>query len=211
MSIFKREEDIIHFIHIPKTGGGSMSGFLESNGWKVEISEKHKPQEVWKKYKKTWNYQFSIVRNPYDRVESVYFHMMRALTRPGDNLKISESRFSNFLQLVLSKILLEDFDMHADNGFWLPQSEFTDHNTDIFKLENINEITRKFKNLGYISSESIFPHWRHRARLGHSIQSPPGGNISLSKMWSNNPDVHKMFLKVYEKDFEKFEYEIRKI
>jgi hypothetical protein len=64
------------FIHIPRTGGTSIEvAFIGTDIFKVNPNEKHiTASEAKKLYEPYWNsyFKFSIVRNPFDRVISLY-------------------------------------------------------------------------------------------------------------------------------------------
>lgn len=66
----------IIFIHIPRTGGTSIEKAFDKNMWKNAPLEKHlSAKEARKKYgKKAWEdyFTFSFVRNPWDRVISLW-------------------------------------------------------------------------------------------------------------------------------------------
>jgi hypothetical protein len=64
------------FIHIPRTGGTSIEMMIDGRDWwYVDPEEKHIPASKAKQlYAEWWNdyFKFSLVRNPWDRIVSMY-------------------------------------------------------------------------------------------------------------------------------------------
>ena len=87
MPIYRRGDQKIHFIHIPKTGGMSIRHALESAGWtNVYADQKgslkigndntyhgHMPYAHWKDWNvvKECSFEFAFTRNPIDRMRSL--------------------------------------------------------------------------------------------------------------------------------------------
>ncbi|HFU74845.1 MAG TPA: hypothetical protein ENK66_01225, partial [Arcobacter sp.] len=88
--LFTNNKYKILFVHIPKTGGTSIEKWL-SKYFTMTFSSpipptamKVCPQHLQIKDLQillgdnTWDYAFSIVRNPYQRIESEYFYRMKS-------------------------------------------------------------------------------------------------------------------------------------
>ena len=87
MPIFERNNQKIHFIHIPKTGGMTIREHLKKSGWitqhaelkgELEVSpgkpyHGHMPYSYWKDWDaaKDCDFEFAIVRNPITRMSSL--------------------------------------------------------------------------------------------------------------------------------------------
>jgi len=84
MPIFKRDNQKVHFVHIPKTGGKSIRRMFNESGWseieppKMIANEKpghnlHMPYSHWSLWEESSNcdFEFTITRNPIDRVSSL--------------------------------------------------------------------------------------------------------------------------------------------
>ena len=77
MAFFKKQEKIINFVHVPKTGGTSIRALLKANDW-VEMCElktsNHDPLFVREKNLKIKDtridFEFTIVREPLNRFKS---------------------------------------------------------------------------------------------------------------------------------------------
>lgn len=87
MPIFERNNQKVHFVHIPKTGGMSIRYALESSGW-VNLYETqkgtlklpsgktyhgHMPYSQWRGWEEVdaCSFEFALVRNPVDRMRSL--------------------------------------------------------------------------------------------------------------------------------------------
>jgi len=153
------------FIHIPKTSGNSLSVYLKPhviNGSKIirrnskmgksqgidiicekyRCDIKHKSIIYYKKiYPSEYNkyFKFTIVRNPYDRLISLYFW-----TRP--NGEFTKENFSVFLK----KNIKSQVSFIMDNG-----SICMDF---ICKFENIEDDIKKVMNILSIQYTDKYPH-----------------------------------------------------
>src|SRR6056300_1034263 len=87
MPLFTKDKQTILFKHIPKTAGSSVETAFEKSGWKMSLWQRtykappccaqHWHHDICVKndvYKQNINYEFTIVRNPYTRLFSEYFH-----------------------------------------------------------------------------------------------------------------------------------------
>jgi len=75
------------FVHVPKTGGTTIEKMFEQNGDKYDYSEKHLLLPSCKsRYSEYWNdyFKFSIVRNPWDRIYSIWYNHRKRGDIPAD-------------------------------------------------------------------------------------------------------------------------------
>lgn len=139
MPIFNNEAGRkLLFIHIPKTGGTSIESWLSSQleiGFYSTIIPsfmKCSPQHLMVDdyeyfFNEPFSDIFSIVRDPYDRLESEYFFKTRSLQ------KELKPKFNPWLRLHLKKTIANPY--HFDNHF-RPQTEFLNEEMKIFKYED---------------------------------------------------------------------------
>ena len=87
MPIFERDNQKIHFIHIPKTGGTSLRGALIASGWRDATKGRygsfrtwHVPYMYWKEWDEVnkCDFEFAIVRNPVSRMSSLIQMWLRS-------------------------------------------------------------------------------------------------------------------------------------
>ena len=142
------------FVHIPKTGGQSITNWLNKYT-KIKRFGMHDTVDDVKKQTSNIGHSFAIVRNPYDRLVSVYLYqrdgalrqinsLEEQLTQEGrrkewiekkaaveiQSLKASEMGFKNFLKYMIKH------DMH----FGLASQVFYTKDVDtIIKFENLND------------------------------------------------------------------------
>lgn len=184
----------ILFIHIPKTGGSSIEKWLQQHG-KVRfldpyprpitrVSPQHFPiSDIARIFSSDWwSWAFTVVRNPYDRIESEYFYQ-RSLHK-----KISD--FSTWVEDSLE--ILEDDPFYLDNHL-RSQVYFLDGSVNYFKYED-----------GY---KYIFN--RLSSVIGvpppiSEIREMKGERFPIT--WTAN--TRRRFNEIYETDFRAFNYQI---
>ena len=129
MHIFKRDNERIAFIHVPKTGGLSIVNFLHKNRFEFIHNEKnynglHTPFEVFKDLELDYDFCFSIFRDPIDRFTSAlnYFY----------------PTIEDYNQFIFEEI--EKFDNLNDNinsVLFRPQIKYYPPKCKILKFEKI--------------------------------------------------------------------------
>jgi hypothetical protein len=200
------------FIHIPKTGGTSLEQYLKKKNtqtlystglynhilyekFKLISSLQHLTYKKICKYKNTLEVDFNedlkiitIVRNPYDRIISDLFYF--------DLIK--ENTTSDEVYEVLKKYIYED--CHDNHN--IPQYEFLINkkneiipNVTIFKTETLTEDLKKY---GFTDFNLIF----HKNK-----QNIKKENYNT---YLNNDSIN-LINEFYKKDFDFFNYEIKKI
>lgn len=132
----------ICFMHINKTAGKSIVKWLHDNGHKVDDF-----QDVYNTFNNN-NFYFTVVRNPYDRIASQFFHWR-------DNLKRIDSKIT--LDFYVENIRQPEKWLLNGNHPWfysrLNQSCKSWIKSDIikvFKFENLKEMENYFfVNFGF--------------------------------------------------------------
>lgn len=190
------------FIHIPKTGGTSLEGYLESKYTQtIHDSDKYKKIPIRKriflqhytyediyKYRQIFGVNFNdklniitIVRNPYDRIISDLFYL-----RYINNDDTPDTIYN----VIKNKYLYEE-DLYNHN---IPQYKFVIDdkgeiipNLKIFKTESL---TKELKEYGY--------------------EDYNGKESSTDYSQYLNDDSIKLINKFYKTDFELFNYDMKK-
>lgn len=181
-----------HFIHIPKTSGSSLYDLIQKNPFCNIEYESHfvTSNELIK--------LFAFVRNPYDRVVSMYFYLIHE-DRMGTPLDAAYRhiilRYASFREFVLSidKDNLLDFIVHLkpmwlwvlnENGVIIPK---------IFKVEEPEKIDA-------FLAENGISNWINSPRLRKSEHEPYETYLDAEVIAEIN--------RLYAKDFELFNYEM---
>jgi len=139
--------DDFAFIHINKTGGRSATAFMQENVrgfYRVALHFVHKPlsfigQEWYESQKRI----LSIIRNPYDRYESLYFYRRqkyRQGNEAGQNVDAYEMDFPEWMDLILDSGEILD---GTQDSFLNPWTD----NLHVIKLENLHKELCAFLNL----------------------------------------------------------------
>ena len=137
----------LEFIHIPKTGGTSIENLGKKYNIKwgqfnnIYMVEKSTGRSLWRNPYYIYNKNnFTIVRNPYDRIISEFFYRLKLKLMNYDN---NIEGFKQWLEYIFKEYKK---DKHIYDNHILPQTEYVyDKNNKkrieyVFKLEdNINE------------------------------------------------------------------------
>jgi hypothetical protein len=143
MPFIQFQNRTILFVHIPKTGGTSVEAWLEQHGHLHLHSAVMKPPALncTPQHLRFWDlrqlfapgffdYAFTIVRNPFHRLESEY--RMRMLLQGGQAGK-KHPPFAIWLHAQLEAFEKNPF--HLDNHM-RPQWQFTADRTEVFRFED---------------------------------------------------------------------------
>jgi len=241
---FFRDDKAIIFIHIPKTGGTSIKTLLERNGWKnksrFDRGKGHPCHRDWSSIKKefenngtVFDYEFTLVRNPYNRIESRYWQYRRqvgnsvplaielasgypcSLSGPkikSKSLQGFDNRFIgsriDFFHFAATSLFCEEIKSSGyDDNHFLPQHKFISDKTVSFKLEEKNRLLDTLSHMGYIGKDSKMPHVRSRERpISKDIFYEPEnvGTLHLNMTWSENDNIKKIHDKFLEIYFKDF-------
>lgn len=193
LPVFRSKSNLIYFAHIPKTGGSSVENTLKKiPGIRMSfhcpkqdkfsiVSPQHIEYDSFSKAfpDDFFDWQFTIVRNPYDRIVSEY------------NMKKEEGvSFAAFVRAVLKRYKVYSFT--RDNHI-RPQSDFLSPNMEVYKLEDGLQIpiSTACKKLN-ISFDFELRHDRKSKSL---------------KPYKLTNSLQEKIVNHYKKDFERFNYD----
>ncbi len=216
MSIYQKANKRVLFVHIPKTGGTSIRHLLHSEGWeKIEDPQipdhlkneiigdrrsKHQHSALRDLWKESWDYEFAMVRNPYERFLSQVKHIAVERKRMGYSSNLPDMPTSDGVMNIFDSVhnrLIPKSGMGLDDNHFRPQSEFINSDTRFFKLESQREDAIDFlKSNQIISHDAFLPH------LHESIPDAP----NLIVAWPLRKALHSQFLNFYCDDFENLGY-----
>jgi hypothetical protein len=227
MSIYSRQSRTIHFIHIPKCAGASIRKVLKENQW-VDVTPEipnhlrseirnhkgvrsdHIHRNIWSTWDQKPEFQFAIVRNPYDRLTSHFSQVtnteavgrfiknesdLRSLKRDYistffDQIKDSEGRQTN-------NGLTTGGVGFADNH-WRPQVDFIGPDTAVYNFETeVDSLIKDLKDRDIISKDSQIAHERKSVPMFDNREIP----------WREMLQFHDEFVNFYRLDFELFGYQ----
>lgn len=172
------------FVHIPKTGGETISATLRLLGG-IDIIEKHATfQEAAQSIGCAPKYSLAVVRNPFDQVVSFYQHLRKPLyvskeklraqyphlngeyVGPVDACKLAmRLPFNAFVDAVYYR-------NEVDHPYFRDQTEFICGNdgniacTDVFKFEHIEKAFARLRKIYGIASLN-FSHLNKSERAGY--------------------------------------------
>ena len=169
-----------------------------------------------------WEYEFSLVRNPYDRLLSQFYHTRRSGMDEVKEKALEMSRSDDSIDPMLlyiaylasmpflardsykctlawaSQMVSHVIPQHGhgvDNNHFRPQYEFLGPNTAVFRLEDQQqEMLNNLSKRGYISKSASLSLSNVSAKKKHPIP------------WMLSPDSYDDFLELYKNDFLRFNY-----
>ena len=126
------------FVHVPKTGGQSIKHAL---GGKTKEWPTHIPLSAIQKYNR---YAFGFVRNPWDRMVSLYHFLCQKAMKHDDNFNQLEVRAAGFKYWLMKHNFFMKEDYRWSKGNLSPMQR----RTQLFWLEGCDFIGC-FENLGF--------------------------------------------------------------
>jgi hypothetical protein len=141
MPLFRINNKIIFFVHVPKTGGSSIESFFsrfgrlallttDDHSWPKNNAQ-HMTASVYSRIlpRSFYDYGFTIVRNPFDRIVSEY--RMRCKNQGTRGRRIKE--FPEWVEGIFSRYRRNQYIL--DNHI-RPQIDFRSDGIEVFMLEH---------------------------------------------------------------------------
>lgn len=228
MPIFKVNQKLVYFAHIPKCGGSALEAalrasdievsFLDSHFWErgedrwLNSSPQHIPQSVRQVLfdDGLFDYEFAIVRDPVDRFLSAFNHNRKKI---GGLVA-----FDSFLRRTEKRVSSRDdyWGARFDNHF-LPSSRFVSGRTKIFFLSDGLDTALSVigQELGVMLAQAKRENVQRYDKLTKS-KSPFRSRLK-SIVYSDSPrpgdltDEQVQTLKhLYKEDYERFSFSAQK-
>jgi hypothetical protein len=196
MSVWISGERNITFLHIPKTAGTSMIDWLLTNqGESQHIKwDTHPKHSTLLEQIPNPNFTFTVVRNPWDRMVSMYHYMKDIAVNEGSKWlelnNISSGIFPTFDYWITN---LDSFQVPA--AYWFnglnSQIEWIDRSVDlIIRYEKLEEELEQVRDV--INLRVPFPH---HYKSKHTY---------YTDYYTSN--TRNLVDKIFEKDIELFKY-----
>jgi len=191
MPLYKNQDKQLLHIHIPKTGGTSITSVLTTRGVNVSFMQKashpkygdvppqHMSIENTKKFFDLEKIEsFAVMRDPWHRTVSEYVWRTRS-----NNFSAMDKWLGD---------ILKDIDHNEFQNHFLPQCRFIDQNVKVFNYECWDDICR------YVGDKLGIEHFevteRKQKRLDYELPSIEILDTGTRKLWE----------KLYQQDFELF-------
>lgn len=186
------------FIHIPKTGGTSIARMFFDN-----ITMNHYPWWFYYYYFGTKTYKdmfsFAFCRNPFARLASAYYYLMRGGNSENDRLFLKQyladcDSFSDFLIKLNNSTNMQSW-VH-----FIPQYKFIFDNNNQLKVDFL----ARFENFS-LEAESLAKKFKISLTVAHEKKGQP---IDLSSLYDSDRLIG-IVNRLYEKDFHLLGYDTR--
>ncbi|GHF08216.1 hypothetical protein GCM10016455_31570 [Aliiroseovarius zhejiangensis] len=196
MPLIRNADKLVHFVHVPKTGGTSIEKALKDAGAKVALlygsrfngyckaTFQHMNADIYEKVipAEFYDYSFAVVRHPFTRLVSEYFYRRKR--------GFAKRTFDDWLNKAIDNYHKNPYLM--DNHF-RPQVDFIRPDVEVFKLENGLE----------------HPLAAAAEHLGLDLQ---GASIHVNRSKAKEPvrwtgKTRARATEFYRDDFEKFGYD----
>lgn len=176
MTIFDKDNKKVVFLHIPKTGGSSITKLFEENGWSQQCIQGGHQHKTLDQISVDWSCVetiFTVIRNPIDRVLS--------------EIRGNENLWHDNCDEAVNKFFIKACHLHKRrmSDFWDVREQ---KDVKVFRFEE-TEHRQKIKDM--FGLKGAFPH-----EVGVTYKSEL--NFTLSK------SSEKRIKNEYREDFERF-------
>ena len=182
----------LKFMHIPKTAGTSIENAAKKNNllWgRFDTTLKssngccswHCPQEI-------LPYCFCVIRNPFDRFISQFYHA-------NEVKDYNSEKLNNFIELKIPQI---ENKMNIDHNHFLPQYKFYEKCHIIISFDNLQN------NLNNLMEIFDLPPLTLDELAGGKVQQKKRGKITINKLTylDINEKNRSLIKQIYKLDFE---------
>jgi hypothetical protein len=191
MPLFRLQNQVVLFVHIPKTGGHALGESFKAAGAKLALYEvglrpfsqcelPHMQAEVLQRTAEPgfYDFAFAVCRNPYDRLASEYRMQSRNQRQPPFDVWVRE----------VLKACRRDPYVH-DNHI-RPQHEFVFKDCNVLRYENGLEEVQKFLS-----------------KRGVEVPKPPDERREEQRCFDVATNTVDRIRRFYTKDFAAFGYD----
>ena len=182
----------LKFIHIPKTGGTSIENAAKKNdilwGRFDKSLKRFNHRSPWHTPQKMTDYCFCVVRDPYDRFISQFYH--------ENELKdFNSKKLNEFIECKIQSIKIN---INIDDNHFLPQYKFCENCDIIISFDNLQN------NLDNLMKMYNLPPLILDCLPGGHIQQEKRKDISIDRLshLDINEKNRNKIKEIYSLDFE---------
>lgn len=179
----------ILFIHIPKTGGSSVEDWLSSiaplqlhnpipTNW-LRVTPQHlRMTDIEAMFGDDYfDFSFSIVRDPYKRIESEF----KMRTSRSTDVIAKTDRFQPWLDRVLNRTETDPLFL---DGHLIPQWRFLNDNCTIYRFEDgIDKIIKDVAEKAGLPLPDKIPHKRNSSKFQVEIEWSMASTIAVNQKY----------------------------
>jgi hypothetical protein len=190
------DQEPYFFVHIPKTAGTSLNAMMSEFCCHGHVLGKSYPMRIRHKLK-------TIVRNPYDRLVSAYFFMIKGGFNHNDRYLYIGKNYPTFEQWILQdEFFGTDLYLHPNRPMGCMEPTFQQA---AWLLDNSNEMVIPLENIGR------FETLREDCQRLFNLQITDHLNKTDHDRWQTyytNPLVQQKVYTAYKRDFDLLGYEV---
>lgn len=201
MPFYTKNNKTIFFSHIPKTGGSSVDRYFVRGNYNrtffggsntKSLQHRHTLDEdlIEEKTKYDIIYEFTVFRNPLERLLSEFF--MRSMVHKNK----TDEDFHKFTLNILNQYEINN---HINDNHIRPQVEFINLNMDIFKFNEWDSLIKKLKVYDDEFSDE-FPHINHATDYKNTLYFS-----SEILGWKPKKETEEMVKEFYKEDYKIYE------
>lgn len=201
MPFYTKNNKTIFFSHIPKTGGSSVDRYLGQHkynrtffGGSNEKSLQHRHTKdkdlIEEKTKYNIIYEFTVFRNPLERLLSEFF--MRSPVHKNKTDK-------DFHKFVLNMLNRYETNNYINDNHIRPQVEFISESMEIFKFNEWGHLIEKLREHDKEFSDR-FPHINHATDYKNTLQFS-----SEVLGWKPKKETEGVIREFYKEDYKIYE------
>jgi len=189
-----RIEDRITFIHVPKNAGTSIVNFFKRSYKTQSLPTKH---TTWSQLPTEWQHHtFCVVRNPYDRIVSLYKFQIKVLER-------KQRLYPNFINPQLEELSkgFKNYVMNCQETIFKKRLNYKNTDAKWTNWQQLKYLSGNFEKINILRYENLEKDFTQLLIENRIKQNRPLQKLNVSR--SNN-DYKQFYDTETRKEVEKF-------
>jgi len=189
-----RIEDRITFIHVPKNAGTSIVNFFKRSYKTQSLPTKH---TTWSQLPTEWQHNtFCVVRNPYDRIVSLYKFQIKVLER-------KQRLYPNFINPQLEELSkgFKNYVMNCQETIFKKRLNYKNTDAKWTNWQQLKYLSGNFEKINILRYENLEKDFTQLLIENRIKQNRPLQKLNVSR--SNN-DYKQFYDTETRKEVEKF-------
>ena len=189
-----RIEDRITFIHVPKNAGTSIVDFFKRSYKTQSLQTKH---TTWSQLPPEWQHNtFCVVRNPYDRVVSLYNFQIKVLEK-------KQKRFPKLITPQLEELSkgFKNYVMNCQETIFKKRLNYKNADAKWTNWQQLKYLSGNFEKINILRYENLEKDCTQLLTENRLKQNRPLQKLNVSR---SNTDYKQFYDTETRKEVEKF-------